>query len=453
MNPLQTLVLAALVVGAAPSPAADPPAPPNLVVRVSDWLVNAAIQQARDELQPVEDCILGTWFLGISRSTGQLHAQLVPDPSHGVVDLVFTGASHAQSIGYRSDFRVYTLTGTPFEARKRIAINGKELRHEFATAAACADSQIVGLTNSRGDNHSIPVLIARAKACQDKSQGDAITSDLARCRLTTRLDEDTYPALVRASRALVTGVKLVRSLGLSLEPFEWSTTAHHLEVKVPVSAPSQPAFSSSPPALPAQADLSIGLHQSLINELIQVTFAGKTLSLSELADALKEGFSPLLPSGHLDAGRADFTKLLGTFEGLGVKPFSIGFASKAPVTVTLADRGYTVVIHGAQFKSGEKSYPPVDVKFSYRIERTGDSFALVRQGIVQVIPHPGAVPQPALVVRTSLQLALNLLFVDRLSLSPLSLPTLSGPQTSVLVPLQADVKEGWVQLSWVRQSK
>jgi hypothetical protein len=450
MKLAQALILSALIAGVAPAQSAAPVPRPNLQIRVSDWLVNAVVEESQDEVQPVQDCILGTWFTGLSRSHGQVHAELVPDPHHGTADIVLSGSSYSETIGFNADIRISAAANTPYEVRKRLSVDGKQLHHDWAHGAASSDSEILAITNSHGDVCTPTMIVARARAYSQKREGDAISADLARCRLEERFDRESYPYLVDASRNLAVGMRRARDLGLAPQPFEWSTTAQHMDVKITVPAPSQPAVTSAPAFAPG-ADVSVAVQQSLINELIHIHFASKTFSLPRIADLLKEGLTPFIPTGELDQRQAEFNKFLGALGGLGTP--TLTFADKAPVTIAFADGGFTVTVHGVRIKAGDVSFPAVDFKLAYRIERTATSFAIVRQGTVQLLPRPGSNPVTDAALRAAIQPALNLLFVDRLNFSPLALTTIRGAHPIRITPLPAEAREGWLVLSWMRQEK
>ena len=70
------------------------------------------------------------------------------------------------------------------------------------------------------------------------------------------------------------------------------------------------------------------------------------------------------------------------------EPWGIIFAKKQPVTVTFADDGFKVTIHGAGYYKGDAPQPAMDVTASYKIEKTAEGFKAVRQGDLQIFP-PG----------------------------------------------------------------
>src|SRR5437868_5525037 len=117
MTGVHALLLLGLAAGPAQS-SAESKEQPNLVASVSAALIEAIVRRPVDRLQPVEEEIVKTMFFGISRTCAEVHAELVPDPSHGAVEIVMRGGTRSLSTGYRGSVTVQTATEIPFEVRK-----------------------------------------------------------------------------------------------------------------------------------------------------------------------------------------------------------------------------------------------------------------------------------------------------------------------------------------------
>jgi hypothetical protein len=454
MNPLKAIVLAGLVAGllpqAGPTGTLPPPAPPNAQVHVSGALLNAVIGRPTQRTELVAEEIRGTRYCGESSTCGQLRVELVPDPCRAVIDLVLTGTTQSRALGVRGPFRVDTATTIPFEARKRVVFDSRWLASDPACAFAWAHSEILSVTNRYGETDTLPVMAARSEARQDRPASEAVVSERARHRLAAELDANVNPQLARALQALGEGVNVARALGFSLKPFHWSTTADRAYLSLTVDTPSQPAVSSSPPTPAPSADLGVSVHQSVLNESAEGAFAGRTFTLFQLAELLRKADCPFLRDGELGGKVPTIERLGKLLEELKQQPWSMTFAPRRPVTVTFAE-GVSLVLHAAQFKEGEKTYPAVDIHASYRFEKTAEGFVLVRTAPVEVLaPRGGTEPDPLL--RTGLQQFFNLLFVERLTLKEIPLPAPTGDRPGRLVPLQAEARRGWLQVSWAYEA-
>src|SRR5262245_7350091 len=306
MKPLQALVLVSLVAGAAPAQAAQPPDPesrPNLAFHASGRLINALVQRCVDRTEDVEEEILGTIYYGLSRTLAKVRAELVPDPSRGSIELVMTGATYSDTLGFRGIYQMRSETTIPFEVRKRIAVDARQIHICPATAAAIAESDIVRLgTICKGC--WLGKIVACCKAFNDQPLAEFITAERARCRLAERFDEDVYVELVRGHRALADLLDTARGLGLTPRPFDWSTTADHASVKITGPGPNQSRDSSAPPAPPKAADLAVAVHESLFEDRAERALGGKTYNVQETAEALQKWLA------SIDDGLAgDFTRL------------------------------------------------------------------------------------------------------------------------------------------------
>jgi hypothetical protein len=454
MNALQALVLVGLAAGAA-QPAAPPESasPSNVQVRVSGTLINAVVQQQVEQLQLVDENILGVQYNGVSKTCTQINAELVSSPNHAILELIGTGIANADNYGYRGKYQVHSWTMMPFQIRKRIAVDSKLICPYPASASVTAHSDILGLANLRGEEYRLSLLFARATACSEREESDLIAADRARERMASQFDDEVYSYLARGHQTLADALSVARRLDLTPRPFDWSTTSDQVHLKITVPTPSQPAVSSLPPAPPKSADLVIGFHESLINELAQKTLAGQTVTFDRLADVIGTLSPVLLGNDELAGKMTTLKKLTRQIHTPGADPLVMTFPQHRPLTVTFGDEGFTISSHGVRFKEGKITYPALDSRVSYRIEKTATGLAAVRKGPVEVLAPPGSGTVPDLVLLSRLALSFNLLFLDRLNMTGIPLSGSSGTQSGLLVPVQADAEQGWLQLSWVRRAK
>ena len=168
-------------------------------------------------------------------------------------------------------------------------------------------------------------------------------------------------------------------------------------------------------------------------------------------DILRELLASGLSDEELAAKLPSSEKLAQLLKELNVLPPAVVFTGKRPVTVTIAAEKVSITFHGIRIKDADASSPPLDVKVSYKTDKTAAGFAVVRQGAVQII----SLKQPGvdLLTRTRLQIAFNLLFAERLVLTAIPLPAAAGGRPKMLVPLQSKAEDGWAQLSWALQEQ
>lgn len=446
MHTLQALLLTTTIIAAQPEPAPMP----NVEVSVSADFINALVQRRVDRVQPVDQDIFGTHYLGTSRTIGQLHVELVPSRTHGVLDMILQGTTWSCSTGYRDPFKVETRTIIPFGVRKRISIDGGLIWPYPAAADAVAQGEILAVTNLKGEDYSLPVHFARNRAFRDKPATEAETSNRARYRLAKQFDDEVYADLKEAHAALAGVLNFFRKRDLTPRPFVWSTTTDRLTVRIPFPTPHQPALRSSPPAVANPTDHEIAIHQSFFNELGHSLLAGKTFTSLELVQTLEKLIASALPVDSLHAELAQFVEFTRKIQGTGLQPPDMTFSRDKPINVTLANKGFSVLLTRVQFKNGDRSYPPIDIKADFKIERAPDGrLGAFRKDPVSIVYSDGG--DLPLVLRARLQPFFSSLLDDDFFLPDVPLPDANGSKRGQLVLSQADADEGWLRLGWKRE--
>lgn len=122
--------------------------------------------------------------------------------------------------------------------------------------------------------------------------------------------------------------------------------------------------------------LGARLHQSFFNNLAEQELAGRTLTKEGLEEQLEK------------AGR----KMPDSLESeQDQPPWSITFAKRKPVELTVGDNTLKLTVHGSRYTSGEREFDAMDVWATYRIGTHAGRIVLVRDGDVQIYP-PDFVP-------------------------------------------------------------
>ncbi len=445
MSLVQLLALSALTVGGNPREET----PPNLVARVSAALVNDMVARPVDRTTEVQEDILGTWYSGLSRTCGQFHAELVDDPDRATLDLVLTGVAAARTVGYRGAFQVYTQSVTPLEARKRLSFDRQSYWNLPATAVASTHSEILAITDERGQQHSLPVILARVRACQQQPESESVASTRTATRAAEQLDCDVNPDIDRAVQAIGDALATARRAGLSPQPPRWSSTREHLDVRIAFPTPGETA--SSPPAALRSADLVVGLHQGIIDAVVREPLGGKTFKTSEQGGVVHDRLKTFFRGAELDSIRQQVEQVARILDEHGLGTLTITLDQDRPASIRFTEGKITVVLHASGFADRWNQYPAADIRVVYRIEKTDDGFVLVRQAPIQLIRATRTIA--AVLLQFRLGLTLNLVFAPRLPLGPVVLPSSSGARRIVLSPQRVESQDGWLQLSWTRPVK
>jgi hypothetical protein len=220
-----------------------------------------------------------------------------------------------------------------------------------------------------------------------------------------------------------------------------NTDDRRLYVTARKSLADQVAAFSQPPAVDSDAVLSARFHQSFFNNLAEQELAGRTLTKERLEEELKK------------AGRAVPEALENEQDQ---PPWSITFAKRKPVELTVGDGTVRLTVRGSGYTSGDREFDAMDVWATYRIESEAGRHRLVRDGDVQIYPPdfvPGggkklSIQQTSL--RGILQKRFNKVFDEVIEIKPLDLPgelAAAGPLTMKQLVAR---KDGWVVAGWRR---
>jgi hypothetical protein len=440
------------------TPSAKRPATPNLVVNVSSALISQAVQRSVDRVEPFEDVILETPVIGIRRTEGTVRMELISDPDKAVMDVVLNGTTHGQSIGFKTLVRLYTCATTPFEVRQRIVLTPHRVVISPLVGWATTEATLLGMVDRDGDPDPAAADFVRAGFRKKKAEGEAEISAKTVQQGTDQLGWESVPSVRSLALTLSRGLRQLKLRGLVLQDLLFRTEADGLQARVRIATPGRTGPDASPLKL-ANADLSVRIHQSLINEEAQAALGGKTYPLPDLVNQVDRLMETYLRDIREDAARQEALKALKKLlAGLGDKPATITFAKRDPVTIAFGDSAFTVEFNVAALGLAGQSFTGERVRAAYRLEKSGRGIQAVRQGPLQFLPP--ATParkgkkmeMPAASLRLFQEAVFGQLLKERLARADLSLPA-PFSRLPILTPTQSQTRNGWLQMDWKLSKK
>ena len=413
--------------------------PPNLLVDVSARLIDAAVRKDVDRTEPTAEIIMDAPVTGRSRTQGQVRAELIPDPCRVAVDIVFGGVVQSCTVSERSLALLYTTTTTPLEVRRRVLLDSTGFYSVPAGWHAKSTTVLDQATDRNGNPDALTAKAARLGFCLSKNQSEEETAAKTAARAAERQAAELSEALARANQAVAEGVQAARRAGLAVKGLHFETTPAAVHAHLRVDTVETIA---APPALPADADLGLRLHQSLVNEAARKAVGGKTYRLDEMQAAIDKLTDRFLRDDTSPATRAEalkaLQKLLAAVTG---KPATLTFAADDPVAVRFAGAGFTVEVHLASVRLDGTAFKDVRLRAAYRLETAGAGARAVRQGPVEVVPSAEA---PPAAVRLILETLAGGTLREHLAAADLTLPVdgmrLEGPRVGA--------GNGWLALAW-----
>jgi len=348
---------------------------PNLCVRIAADFVAAGLEGPVDRTGPVRDRILGTDVRAQGRTVGRTTVELPPDDRFLVVDTVLYAANDADSIGYNGPARIYSNSTTLLGARKRIWVDADGVHSFPAVSRAKTDNRVRSVCAVRGGR--IVAGIASRRVAQQQPLAEAIAADHAEDRLNRQIDEQAEDHVARLDRLY--REKFLEPLPkrrLFPERLDYRTTKEALHVALVKADATQIAASSPPPELGTEGQLQLAVHESLVHNVCDQAFAGRTFTKKQyqaLAAWVRDE-----PVDQAAGGRRE--------------TWAVGFPQRRPISVEFADGQMTIKIRVARYYEDNESYPGMEATVHYRIEPAGEGTILVRQGEIEIFP-PGFDPR------------------------------------------------------------
>lgn len=416
---------------------------PNLFLDVEESLLATAVNREVDQEEPVDEVIVGTRVRGTGRTTGSVRLDFIPSTAEAAFELVFNAVNHSKTHGGRGPVTVFSTGETQLQARKRVTVDDQDITVGPTEASASAHSSPAGIAVSKRFGQKMIRKIASRKSADLRPRADAEASMKAREKLRRQFDSQTAGPISQARddfRHRFREPLIERDWYPDL--LSMSTSEARLSVLARKAISDQIAAVTLPPATSAEAVLSARVHDTLVNNVAEITLAGRTITQQDIEQ--------LAESRELDMPEA-----FGSDPDQ--EPWSITFARKRPVELDVDDGWLQITIRGDGFTSGDRAFPGMDIWAAYRVDHVdGDPnrLCLIRDGEVQIYP-PGFEPgggDRLTVQETSLRRILtrrfSRIFKDVVELEPLQLPgqlEAAGPLPVAELLVR---KDGWISAGW-----
>jgi len=409
---------------------------PNLHVEVHESLLARAV----DETTRVNDVLLGTRVRGTGHTVGAVTLDIRPAADRAIVDLRLDATNHSRTRGSKGPVTVHTLGTTTITAFKRVMIDEQGVMALPVEAQASVDTQTAGIGVGTRCAQQLIRKMASRKVAEMRPQAEAISSQRARDRVRREFEAQTAEPIAQASRDFQQKFRRrLKDRGWYPDMLHIQSDDSRLYATARKSLPDQVAAFSPPPVVDADAVLAARLHQSFFNNLAEQELAGRTVTKEALEAQLEKSGQKIPDALTSDADQP---------------PWSITFAKRKPVELTVGDGSFKLMIRGTSYTSGDREFDAMDVWASYRVESEVGRVRLVRDGDVQIYPPdfvPGggkklSVQQTSL--RGILQKRFNKVFGESIEIPALELP--GDLQAAGPLPLEQLVarKDGWLAAGW-----
>ncbi|MCY3013192.1 MAG: hypothetical protein NT171_00640 [Planctomycetota bacterium] len=414
---------------------------PNIHLEVAEDLLAPAVNRPVDQVQPVDDVVLGTRIRGTGHTTGNVRLDFVPSGEKAVFDIILGATNISHTRGTQGPVTVNSRGVTAIDARRRIFLDEFNVAAAPVEASADTNSTVTGLGINARFGKRLIRRIATKKIAESKAQAESIAEGKARDRIRRQFGEQTEPAVAQMRDQFQQKVRgPLQARGLYPESFHMHTTDRHLRIVARKSLAGQLAAFSSPPAANADNIITAQIHESAVNNILEEKLGGKVVTQDDVTRIAKEQNLKMPDS-------------LGSDPDAEQKTWAITFAKYRPVTVATSESRVKVTVRGDKFVSGERSFPGMDIAAVYAVGQGPKGPVLVREGNVQISP-PGfksgdrKLTMAETSLRRILQKRFDKVFKDAIEIEPLPL---QGELASI-GPLPMNQlesrKDGWLVAGW-----
>jgi len=410
---------------------------PNLAFQADAKIVAAGLAEPFDDIRPVRDFILGTDLYSTAHTTGQTIVELVPDEHRAVLDALFYGTAVSEGIGYNGPVCIYNTSISHLAARKRIWLDAEGLHAFDAVSRAETRTTITDIRSRRG--RALVECLAWRQALRKQPAAEYIAARHAEARLNDQIDRRAAEAIAEANRQFQQKFRQpLLQRRLFPQQLRFGTDRQRLYLIALQAEANQVAAPSPPPPVPPQAEMSLCIHESLLNNFAGSALAGMTVT----QESFNQGIGKLL--GEVPERLRDDD---------AEEPWAIGFAAALPITVAFADNQIRVSIRGRRFVKGGEAYPGMDVTAVYNIVSDRDGFRAIRQGPLVIVP-PGATSEETVkltsrqvVIKTLLEKRFGRILADELPIEGLQLPG-KWEKLGRLEVTWLEARDGWLVIGW-----
>lgn len=432
---------------------------PNALVRVSAGLLNSATDPI-DRSEPVTDCILGTSVKSDAHTVGSSEIRAVPSEEQARLEITSFGRVASRNVGYNGPAVIRSSSDTDFTSFVIVELSDAAFRSYPASVHATTNTDYHSISKKGGGFGSKLVSkIGWKKACEKKSQAEAIAADHAEDRIARRVADETTEKLADAWDRYQTQYRLplVRR-GELPEHIRFNTTSDAMHVEVTQASRSQLGAPGEPPATPADRDVVVALHETAANNYAAAVLSGVTIGESSpdagtkadatMPDWIKDAWKNRMDDKAESAGDGEF------------EPWSLTFRRSRPVTVEFVDGKLNLTIHVAHLESGNDTFDRWDVTGTFAPEMADGGVTLRREGELEVLPtgfdrEGGQLSSRDVALRRNLTKVLTERsdkgrgFPQTIKIDPLE-PSGDLAKVGPLDVDQFETDRGWLTVAWQR---
>jgi hypothetical protein len=403
---------------------------PNVRIAVHQQFLEKLLPGATVDTSPFQDTVMGREVRGTRTVERTTTLRLVPDEDEVCFNLEVHGDIASRAVTDAGPVSVTARSASAFTVRKPITISSQGLLFGNAAGVASNRSQVDTIQTSFD---AVPVMGSLVRNMARNQQADAMPEanreviDKIISRACREVDSQAEPQFARMADRIRDRVWMpLVNLGLEPTAVAMQTTSSAATMRLRVAGTTQLAAHTPRPRAPADAMLSLQVHESSVNNTLdRLGIADRRLTLEELIQ---------LVSTRLGAE----TKIPEELpEGVAVT-----FAKTQPIRVECRDGLVHVQVALDAIESGRRDWYDIIARVAYKPVCSGQQVFLEREGPVQ-LGGPGHEGRMELALRT----VFGKIFPKERPIEVLPERIAKNPRLSDVQAVQAASSDGWLAIT------
>ena len=422
---------------------------PNVYLNVSSNLINQVAARSSTDTRVLDENVDGRLIRGYATTRTNVSMELQNDPNQVHLSIHLLGNIASNTRFRERKFYGFVNANGHLEGWRSLYANVGGLFAGNSNVGASVGADFQGLTTKC----DLIQRLAYKQFYKGKAKADAGASARAESEAFEQFDGLTSEAVTGGQDAIVNARGRANDYAAWIPDLYLRSTNNFIEAVGKMDSASTLAAPNYPASTTVPSDVIVRLHDSLLSNLIDPIFAGKTFTNEELVARAAE----------LTGKSADDMAFKQDGDDAEDKDdedgsFSITFDSVRPIQFEFDENVLTVSISGKQFAQGERKIDAgLQIKVSFKIKRTASGLQLVRDGDA-VLDYTDPDKKDAKIVafksfledrlnseaRTSgaIDLPANLLPVDQVDALK------SSKIARNLQLVQCAIDDGWLYLGW-----
>jgi hypothetical protein len=400
----------------------------NVRIALSGEFLNKLIPERPPEHGCVRDVVLGNVVEGQSTTYTKLGVRLIPDNERLRMALEIEGLVASLTSCTSGPATFHNQSQSVYRAWKEVEIGREGMRLKPADVAVANDTQLRALST---DFDGIPIIgplakeVARSQHEQKREQMRAELEEKVYSRAKTQIDTEADARLKTMAERLRDRIaEPLADLALGPAVIDAQTTNERVVLRLRMASEDQAGGHTPRPRAPSDSLLSVQMHESAMNNLIQqLQLDGQTFTLVELRDRL----ASRLHRPEVRDSKTEYDDV------------RIAFAPVNAAQLRCQDGRLVVTLSIARLARGNQAFEDFQIQALYRPAVQGRTANLVRDDVIHLIGE--RIPMRA---QLTLRGIFERVFAEDQPLKLIPDRLLADPRLAGLVVEQFALEDGWL---------